>query len=329
MSKHDEWLAAYLGDTNSDLAHFNEKHDSKGRFAKKTGGAATASNPKQPPKGSHTDLLSLYGMSVSKIPRSAFRYGADPRPVKDEKGGYNKSDRNRIRSDIVAKMTSSMLGQLTDTGSWFDPKNSKYARYGNDLISATSNNASDPNLNRSYLKQALTKELLTAYKANVASPALRIQDEEDEAELELLIRNAVDSLVEKEISRRGRDAMASQMNREKSEAARAESKKGAKITLKDRIATAYKEASNANANRPSASVQTLKVKLGSLVDKVGASAKSGKGKTSALVAKGKKYLDSAFTSTKTTFNTQAEKLKQKKKSRLTKTEYDTSSYKNL
>lgn len=288
----EEMLAAYLENPSSDLVHFNTKHDAKGRFAKKTGG--TASYPKQPPSRTSSELLALYGMSTSKIPRDSFRYNGDPRPLKDSNGVYNKSDRSRMRSDIISQMTSSMIGQLHDTGSWFDPKNSKYARYGNNLISATSENTSDPNLIRSNLKRAMTSELLTAYKNNVVSPALRIKDEDDEAEVEQLIRDTVDVLVEKEVSKRGREAMVTQMNREKAEASKSNGKKGAKITIKDRIEAAYKEASTSAAGKVTPSVNTFKMNVAHLIDKVGDSARKGKDKTVSIVSKGTSYLKKMF-----------------------------------
>ena len=275
MRTYEELLAA-----QTELAHFNTKHDAKGRFAKKNGGTATF--PKQPPKGTTEALLRLYGMSTSKIPRESFRYNGDPRPVTDSSsGGYSKSDRKRIRSDIVAQMTSSMLSQLHAVDS------DVYRKYGSNLISVTSNNTTDPNLNRNNIKHAMTKELLAAYKGRVVSPALRIKDETDEAEVEQLIRDAVEKLVEQEIAKRGRSTMSSLMNKEKAEATKAEGRKSAMITLKDRINAAYKEASNAYANRKTASVNTLKHNLSIIANK-------SKAEVSNLTAKGKSFISKAF-----------------------------------
>lgn len=98
----------------------------------------------------------------------------------------------------------------------------------------------------------------------------------------------------------------------------------AKRTPKEKISDAYNSAKKGT----NAKIGKIKDSLGTLVNKVDSSAKSGKDKASSMISKGKQWMDKTFTNTTTTFNTQADKLKQKKKSLFTKTKYDTSSYKN-
>ena len=306
MSKHEEWLAAFVESGSAEsLMHFNDKHDSNGRFAKKNGGStgSVQKSAKVTPEGH----LSVFGMYTKNIPKDAYTYTTPD-------GVYRSV--GTARNAIVTNMAKSLLSQSRSTS------------YGNNLLAPISPHNQNQYQNTMAMRQALHAQLMSAYMANVKDPELLPQNSEDQYILDQLVWTIGNEELAKEIERQGKANMPNEMAVANAKAARAEKKKGAKLTLQDRINAAYKEASNANANRPSASIQTLKGKLSGLVDKVSSSAKSGKDKTASLVSKGKKYLDNAFTSTSTEFHTQAEKLKQKKKSLLTKTKYDTSSYKN-
>lgn len=336
MSKHEEWLAAFVESGSAEsLMHFNDKHDSNGRFAKKNGGSSGYKSPKPANyRPYHDDLggmetatyLSFLDMDKSKLPESTYHHTYE---------GKNGIFVNNAQYQIAKNITTGLLAQ--------NSKNNMNLLAG---VSMHGNGLA----NKTLLKQVMFSEVMSAYEQNVKDERLAPGALVPVNKFEDMVWNIIDEEVDKECDRQGKANMGKEINLARRQAAFTEKKKGAKLTLQDRINAAYKEASDANANRPSASIQTLKGKLSSLVDKVSASAKSGKDKTASLVSKGKKYLDNAFTTTtttyhtqaekmgnsakkglttvKTTFNTQADKLKQKKKSLFTKTKYDTSSYKN-
>ena len=345
MSKHEEWLAAFVESGSAEsLMHFNDKHDSNGRFAKKNGGSSS-SVPQKPKRTVNMETyidptahVSIYNMTAKNVPKSAYN-----RPAPS---GSNVSVSEQ-QKQVIRNITRSLLSQSRSTG------------YGNNLLAGVSGYSENGYTNTHKLANSVAKEVQAAYLSNVKDSDLNPDylhtygsnsDIQRRDEFNDMLWNIVSEELEKEMARQGKANMPNEIAGANAKAARAEKKKGAKLTLQDRINAAYKEASNANANRPYASVQTLKGKLSGLVDKVSASAKSGKDKTSSLISKGKKYLDNAFTTTtttyhtqaeklgnsakkglttvKTTFNTQADKLKQKKKSLFTKTKYDTGSYKN-
>ena len=340
--KAEEMLAAYLNDAGETLMHFNEKHDAKGRFAKKNGSSTGASKPARTTnmgidvndKVSREGFLSIYGMYSSKIPKSAYHHSYE---------GTGAKFVDNAQYQIVRNITRSLLSQSAKTG------------YGNNLLAGVSGYSDNGYTNKYKLINAVAKEVLTDYEENITDPDLLTyqminggRGTADDEKFKDMVWNTVTEELEKEMKRQGMANMPNEIAIANAHASRANGKTGARISLADRINAAYKKASDATKDKPSATVRTLKGKLSDLVNKVDSAAKSGKDKASSLVSKGKSFLDKAFVTTTsyhtqaekmgdkakkglttvtTAFHTQAEKLK-KKKNGLTTTVYDTSSYKN-
>lgn len=266
MRTYEELLQAKIGTLGDTLCHFNEKHDSNGRFAKKNGGSSSPSMARTTavPEG----LLSIYGMDARRIPRDAYEY---------KKSG-NVKFIDGARQEIITKMTKSLLSQSANTG------------YGSNLLSAV-NTHTDGYTNKLAMRRALHAELMSAYRSNVTDPDLLPKNSEDEYKLEEMMWAIANKELDEEIDRQGRANAPKEIARQQAIASRRNGKTGAYISAADRINAAYKEASNATNKKPTAMVDTFKGKLSNIVDKVSSTAKSG---ASSVIDKGNAFLKKAF-----------------------------------
>lgn len=125
MSKHEEWLAAYFSDGDTDaLMHFNEKHDAKGRFAKKSGGtSATSSN--KPITGVYVAPQGPvpYKLNVSKAEVEKFHANAkvafmdncfdlDPANIDDVYASVTTAEEEQTASDNIANAVVKTIESL-------------------------------------------------------------------------------------------------------------------------------------------------------------------------------------------------------------------------
>ena len=282
MRTYDEMIAG-LGNMGETLMHFNEKHDSKGRFAKKSGSLSDASWKASDslPKGMASDtFLSMYGMDSRKIPKDTYEYKQSGN-VKFVDGGRQK---------IISNMAKSLLTQSSKTG------------YGNNLLAGVNSHTDDPYRNTMVMRRALHAELKSAYLKNVTDPDLLPQNSEDEYKLDQMIWSIGNDELEKEINKQGMSNAPNEIAVARAKASRIEGKQGAKITMQDRINAANKQASNAQANSPKAMVLTAKGKISQLSEKaistgkqfLNSSANAAKSASQTAMSKGKEFLNKVF-----------------------------------